>query len=327
MNLFKGGQNSAADCLKCNFQSNYDIFSYIFPVHFYCQHSKFQFSPKCRVKIARNALIVGWIIHLAVLICLMVSFLSEFYLCDDKSSCFVLISDYVFIIGDIIVTVIILARAKSVHREFNSWLHIFENRKIYNLGQIIHGSDVNKFKIYRMVSLFNFIVSLLMTLFYFITELHVSFARKCVLSFCTTFQVVGVCEFFKRVSLVGAIMKTFEESLKTALILPFPQHRSLMHSFPKYHHLLRTINANLALFMKTMASLLFIWSITSTVSMIFNIYVLIKYTDYDLQSMIFIHLRVVFIIMGIFTILIVAEDCLNRKVSFTCFILIFYDQP
>jgi hypothetical protein len=320
MNFLKSSQNpDAADCMRCTLQSKLDFFSYTFPVQLNCKHSKYQFSPTPRVRTVKTAQILGWVIQLTVFICLVVSCLHESSLCQNEtSSCLIFISDGLFIVGSLAVMFIILLKVGTLHQEMASWLHICENREFYRLGRIIQGSDVNKFKRFRIASDLHLLIHVFvyaMYLYFSPSDSPWSLARKLAICSCYSMQARGVVELFKRISFIGSIFKAFEKSLETVLTTS-PQNRSLTDIFRRYQSFVQVINVNLAFFMKTMAPLLCLWSLSSTVSLILNVYILIKYTNYNVQSMIWVQFRLIFVIVGIVTILIAAEDCLKRKVSF-----------
>jgi hypothetical protein len=64
-----------------------------------------------------------------------------------RSLCFILMGDQIYVISGIILETIIAVKVETIRQDMLSWLTIFENRKVYNLGDIVDEQKLRKFVI------------------------------------------------------------------------------------------------------------------------------------------------------------------------------------
>jgi hypothetical protein len=312
------------NCMVCNLQSNFDLLRYMFPIQYYCPHSKYFFSIKPSCKASRRSLF-GLSLLFFFLVISLFSYIFNFSsACQTKESfCYMFILDELGIVCGSGFCVVSLLTTKIQIREITCWLQIFENRKFYYLESIIYGNDVKKFKVSRRLSAFVMVINCVFLPFCFVfsyDSLPSSYIRKLGLAFCYAIQIKMNLEIIKRISLIGAILKAFKTSLRTCFMDRLstgsgPRNKCLMNVFKKYQSLMRELNANIATFMQYVTIVLFMWSTVYILVMMFYIFILIKYNDFHRPSMGLVLTRVVNAVIQILMLLVRAEEDINRRVS------------
>lgn len=309
--------------MMCILQSKYDCYRYIFPIRFCCKHSNTNFSQKPCFKLSKILLTLSWIQYVLTFIPVAAYFVNLPSVCQrDQYLCVFLISDQVFGVSSLLLGGTILFKLETQRQELAFWLSLFENHNSYNLGPIICGDDLKKFQLYRLLSSYSFLVEgILSFLIYFYAlenNLPWTFLKQASLCFACSLQGKGLFELSKKIALIGAILKAFQTSPKTTLInrssvRTVSKSESLIDVFKKYQHFIRTFNLNVVQCMKSMTTVFFLWFV-----------ILIKYFDYNSQSMIWMQIRTLYVIIGIVTILIQTENHINRKVSYLYACCIFF---
>ncbi|KAJ3663999.1 hypothetical protein Zmor_008206 [Zophobas morio] len=235
-------------------------------------------------------------------------------ICKEQNFlCFLAISDRIFIAGIVFVAITDLKNIKPHQDEFDSWLYIFENRKSFKLGNLIQASFFRRFKFLRIFSFGIIIVNMFSTSFSYFTlsgKIQTSIPLQILRSYYYLVQQRNIGETLKHTSLLGTVLKSFEESLKTCLV----SSSNLEPTFRKYQNLIRRINGTISLFLEQMAIGLFVWGLISVIFLVLNFYILLKYEDYDVYVVSLIHLRLFYAIYGIVITLIQVEEDINKKV-------------
>ena len=298
------------ECLMCNLRWKYDILQLIFPIKFYCKHSKHRYSPKPLCRLSKALQIFSLILQCLFALSIIPHYLFLPIFCQiNKLACLSLLSDQIFITTSIIVSTVFLVNMKNLQLEFNSWLHLFENPKNYNLGRIIGKTDHRKFRIFTVLSLLlvtsNACIPLLY--FYYSGDNGGTFFRK--ISMCASFamQGKGFFEMLKCLNIHGVVLKAFERSLKTSLSRRQPDFR-------KFYQTVSIVNSNVKIHLSNFTFIVSAWSLVSTICMIINIFIWIRYSD-GASNMVFLHVRTMFIGGGILAFLVFVEVDINRKVS------------
>jgi hypothetical protein len=313
------------NCMICNLHSNFDFFRYILPIRYYCPHSKYLFSIKPSCKASKRSL-YGLSILVLLLVVPLLSYILNFSLaCQTKQSfCYMFFLDELYIVCGIGLCMVTVLTTKIQIREITCWLQIFENRKFYHLQSIIHGNDVKKFKFYRRLSALNIVLNCMflpVCIIFSYDSLPSSHVRKFAIAFCYVFQIRMILEIIKRISLIGAILKAFKTSIRTCFMDRLstgsgPRNKCLMNVFKKYQTFVRELNTNIAIFMQYVTLVLFLWSTVHILMLIFYIFILIKYNDFNYPSMGVVLSRILNAGMEILMLMVRAEADINRKVSF-----------
>jgi hypothetical protein len=315
------------NCMICNLHSNFDLFRYILPVQYYCPHSKNFFSTKPSCKASKRSL-YGLSLLVLLLVVPLLSYIFNFSLaCQTKQSfCYMFFLDELYIVSGIGFGVVSLLTTKNQIREITCWLLIFENRKFYHLQSIIHGSDVKKFKAYRRLSVFSIVLNCTFLPFCVIfsyDSLPSSYVRKLAIVFCYIFQIRMNFEIIKRISLIGAILKALKTSVRTCFMDRLStdsgsRNKCLANVFKKYQSLMRELNTNIATFMQSVTVVLFIWSRVYVLMLIFYVFILIKYNDFNYPAMTMVLFRILNAVLEILVLVVRSEEDINRRVSFFC---------
>jgi hypothetical protein len=307
----------SSNCVVCLLRSNYDLCQLLLPLKGYCQHSwlKLYRSKRPYFRFLRRLQIFDYVFQTFLCWPIFTYFYYLPSICssNNKSLCLILLTDQSFVISTCVVSLIHITQFKTKHLEANGWISIVENRRSYGLKDVFNSKKSKTLIRRRNLMLAAFYVLIIGTT---VIQLVVSYdnipwngSRKFLLLLCFTFQGYISLDLTQRFKIIGAIL----DALKRALTKK--RSRNLKRPFIKYNNLILAIRINLNLFMKMMTVPLVSWILTVIGSLILNIYISIKFPEYDLYTLILLQSRTVVTIMSIFIILYSAEKNLKEKVS------------
>ncbi|KAJ3663994.1 hypothetical protein Zmor_008201 [Zophobas morio] len=304
-------QPNSYPCWVCTMHLKYDICEYFFPFQFFCPHRSHRFSLKPCYKLLKPYLLLYVSFGLYLWYAVYSYFAYVSLACDTiNSSCIMFVSDLVFVVGSTLIGVALLVKSKTNFLEIDSWLCIFEHLRDYDLQDMIDNQATAKFKFLRMFASGMVIAggfSVFLWIFYAYDSLPGSFIRKSAICLCYIYQSLGLILLLQRTTLVGTILRQLKKNIG-------PKFRKQL-SVKKYQNLLSVLHTNMSLLLGVIEVILFMWSLISTTSLIFNIFISIKYKDYDVPNLILLNLRTVVTFLSIVAILQMSEVDINRKVS------------
>jgi hypothetical protein len=305
----------ATSCFVCMSRSILDPFLVLYQIKGFCQHSRSNFSSIPTFKISEIALIINLLITLALLIP-AASYLPvlETLCATEKSLCFVLIGDEIFLISNILLEIITAAKMETVHQEMLTWLNIFEHRKFYSLDIIVDENKVKKFITVRTIGVMVAAWFVVVEALYFFSDnaydnLPWSNARKIALLVCTIFESFITFEAYHRIFTKAALLDAMKTALhKTCSTRDFNDFKKKV--------LMAAMNSNTKSIMNLMTALLILWISTTIGFLIFNIYALIDHALYNVFTVMLTQLKTIFSITRCGLFFYIHEENLKRKVSF-----------
>jgi hypothetical protein len=232
----------AANCLVCLSRSYFDKFLVLYQIKGFCQHSQSNFSVSPTFRISKMAVIFNLLVTLSLLFPAASYLQSLKMVCaTNRSLCLILMGDQVYVISSILLETVIAVKIKTIHQDMLSWLNIFENRKVYSLGDIANEQKLRKFVTGRsltmLISLFGTIIT---TMYLFSNHgydnLSWSYARKLSMIVVSIIQFFIFMEAFHKVFIMGALL----DAVKTALRKTY--FNKNFNVFKKQVHLIAAIN-------------------------------------------------------------------------------------
>jgi hypothetical protein len=320
-----------SSCLVCTLHVEYSFLHKLFPLQGYCQHLN-NSSARPIYKISKLCLCLSLVITGISTVPLFsyISLLSE--TCPrEKSLCLIFLADLLFTVGSFVLAVIHLIKVKTYEKEANAWLFLFENTSLYSLMEIYSQNDKKEVKMRRHITFYTLgLVTIIMSIFVFCfpyDTLPLSLWRKWSVVHFFIIQYFGTVHTIQRMRLIGAILKTFEKAVKTAFSKKNQDgtdHFNLHSTLKKYRNFIATVNLNFALLMRHLLIIFFIFALTSLACLIVNLYILIKYLDYDPMSLAVLQLRTVSTIFGLLFLSVDADRNIKAKVSPIRFLLLLF---
>ena len=232
-----------------------------------------------------------------------------------NSSCIMFISDVLFMAGNITLGLTLISRPNHNTLELEALLFFFEHFQEYNLEEAVDDEAALKFKTFRILAPVVVISScffiIMWILFGFDHQLG-TMLRKVAIGICYMYQVLGFIQLLQRVTFIGSVLREIERSFDV-LLLNFDEHR--LQSLRKYEHLVSVLHTTIFVLNVILTPILLVWGFVASTSLIFNIFILLKYEDYDGQNMIILQLRNLVTIVMILLVLVMSEVDINDKVS------------
>ena len=229
----------------------------------------------------------------------------------NHSLCVMLISDLFFTSGSVVQGWILILKRNPQTVALNNWLHIFENPQVYNLRQVLDCKTVTRFRLGAHTFSVNFVINFIATVLSVIYAYDVfpgGFLRKCTVGFCYVYHSVGFLIWIQRTTMIGTILRALQNGLGTQLACPKP-------SLKGFQSLVFVMQRNISLTMESVLAVVFGWVFVATVNLIFNIFLSIKYVDYDVSYVALLQLRIMLTVVTIVVILALCEKEINGKVS------------
>jgi hypothetical protein len=305
----------AANCFVCLSRSYFDKFLVLYQIKGFCQHSQSNFSVSPTFRISNIAVIFNLLVTLSLLFPAASYLQSLKMVCaTNRSLCLILMGDQVYVISSIVLETVIAVKIKTIHQDMLSWLNIFENRKVYSLGDIANEQKLRKFVTGRsltmLISLFGTIIT---TMYLFSNHgydnLSWSYARKLSMIVVSIIQFFIFMEAFHKVFIMGALL----DAVKTALRKTY--FNKNVNVFKKQVHLIAAINNCTKLITNLTTGLLIVWILMAIILLIFNIYALTDYASYNFLTIMVTNEKTFSFIMVCTTFLYIHDENLQRKVS------------
>jgi hypothetical protein len=305
----------AANCFVCLSRSYFDKFLVLYQIKGFCQHSQSNFSVSPTFRISNVAVIFNLLVTLSLLFPAASYLQSLKMVCaTNRSLCLILMGDQVYVISSIVLETVIAVKIKTIHQDMLSWLNIFENRKVYSLGDIANEQKLRKFVTGRsltmLISLFGTIIT---TMYLFSNHgydnLSWSYARKLSMIVVSIIQFFIFMEAFHKVFIMGALL----DAVKTALRKTY--FNKNFNVFKKQVHLIAAINNCTKLITNLTTGLLIVWILMAIILLIFNIYALTDYASYNFLTIMVTNEKTFSFIMVCTTFLYIHDENLQRKVS------------
>ena len=296
-------KNYLKTCLSCILHANFDVTEYMFPIQFFCPHKKrhFALKPSCKISV-RNSL---FIVFFAVIVSAgAISYLLHIpSVCQTvNSSCIMFISDVLFIAGNIALGFMVVSRPSYNILELKALLFFFEHFKEYNLDVVVDDEAALKFKTFRLVAPLVAITTCFFTITWIAFDDYQlsTILRKVAICICYLYQILGCILLLQRITFVGAVLREIERTFGV-LLLKFDD--DWVKHLGKYEHLVLVLHTMIVLLNVILTPILLVWGFVASTSLIFNIFILLKYEDYDGQNMIMLQVRNLVTIVVILLIL------------------------
>jgi hypothetical protein len=305
----------AANCYVCLSHSYFDKFLVLYQIKGFCQHSQSNFSSSPTFRISKIAVIFNILMALSMLFPAVSYLHSLKMVCTvNRSLCFILMGNQIYIISSIILETVIAVKIKSIHQNLLLWLNIFENRQFYSLGDIIDEKKIRKFMIARsggMMITFCGAISIGTYLFsnYAYDNLPSSYPRKISLIVASSLQSFIFFEAFYNILIMGVVLQAMKKALRKTYL-----NRNVK-VFKQQVHLIAAINNNTKLIMTLVTVLLIVWILTNIIFLIFNIYALIDHDSYNFITIMLMQVETSFLTLGLSLFFCVHDETLKRKVS------------
>jgi hypothetical protein len=305
-----------ANCLVCISRSYFDRFLVLYQIKGFCQHSQSSFSSSPTFRVSKIAVIFNLLVVISMVFPAVSYLQSLKMVCSaTRSLCLILMADQIYVISSIVLETLIAVKIETIHQDTLSWLHIFENRRFYNIGNIFDEQKLKKFVAARSVSILMSLCVSIMTQIYLFSNhtyydsLSWSYERKISMMVASIIQSFVFVEVFHKIFIMGALL----EAAKTALRKTY--FNKNFNIFKKQVHLIAAINDCSKLTMNLTTLLLIVWILTTIILLIFNVYALTDYASYNSLTIMVMHGKTIFFMMGCASFLHVHDENLKRKVS------------
>ncbi|KAJ3663990.1 hypothetical protein Zmor_008197 [Zophobas morio] len=305
-------QTKSLPCMVCTMHLKYDISEYFFPFHFFCPHRSHRFSLKPCYKFWKPYLLIYAFFTLYLWYAIYSYFSYIPLTCQNlSSSCIMFVADLLFVLGTSLLGILLLlSNPKTNFLEMDSWLFVFEHLQDYDLQDMIDDQAAAKFKFLRILSscmVVTSAITIIPLLLYAYDSLPGNFIRKTAICICYNLQSLGFTMLVQRITLIGTILRQLEKNVS-------PKFTKKL-SVKKYQNLVGVLHTTISMLMRVTAMTLFLWALNATISLIFNIFISIKYQDFDVPNLVLLNLRTVVTFLSIFAVLDMSEVDINQKVS------------
>jgi hypothetical protein len=307
---------SGSNCLVCILQLKWDPFRFMFPIRGYCRHLKHSYSHLAYfeiVKIKQILVLFFAIVEMAIGASYFV-FMPT--MCKgEKSDCLNFVGDAVFLLTANILGLVIFFHLKVEVQEMHGWLKFLQNRRFFGLTTVVSNRAFKKIKSQRYISVAVICLDCAIIGFFLFQFSHDSLPyntfRKFSIACAVSLQTYALLDIIQRITLVGLFLNAFKKLLCSTL-----RRKSNMGKILKRTSLfIFRINENLKLTMEYFMLAFIVWSLTTIASLILNIYVVMKFSDYDVYALVELELRTGTTIIGILIIAVCSEHNLQEKVS------------
>jgi hypothetical protein len=311
------------ECFVCIFEAHL-----LYPIIGYCQHSKFFRTSKPYYKLSKLRTGISLILFVVLILPVLSYFSCINATCQSQNPlCLTHIVDLIYSIASLLMG---LAFFRNVHiflQELNQWVTMFELWKSYQFPRknLMSIREVKKIKIRRITSMVSLMIAnLVNSVVYWLFPYDIlpwNVGRKVMVLGWRNVHSIGVFFSTEKTILVGNILTSIKKSLKFTFDSRLGSRgkvaklSSVEHILKKYNDLLLDINANMGLVSRYMSSTFILWNVASTISLICNIYILIRYLDYNFYALILTQLRTLLTITEICVFYFATDINLQQKVS------------
>ena len=316
-------------CAVCVFDTKFDAFRLIYPVRGYCRHSRFFHSLTPHFKFYKpSAILVSIILLLEATSSIGLIFHTPTICQRKKSLCLVFITDVIFVIGTSLLTAVTFIYYKTEINQLNIWIQI--SQKWESCQLLFRTEDLRKLTIWKaFFCVIIFAGGVLGAVF-----IHTAttdfvpwyFFRRFVVSLCWLTEMYGVFEVTSHIWFVGVLFDNMKLSLEKVLS---GSTGKTGRGCKPFVDLVVMINTAMELVSRHLKFGFIIWNLVSIVSLILNIYIFIRYPEYDLYIMGVLQARTLTTIVQVCMTYFTAEDNLQRKVFMNncTFFLILLKAP
>jgi hypothetical protein len=311
-----------ADCLVCLSRSYFDKFLVLHEIKGFCQHSQSNFSLSPTFRVSKIAVILNILVALSMLFPAASYLQSLKMVCPaSRSLCLILMGDQIYVISGIILQTVIAVKVETIHQDIVSWLNIFENRKIYCLGDIVGEQKLRKFVTGRSVAILVTLFGTIMTEIYLFSNhgydnLSWSYARKISLMVVSIIQSFIFMEAFHKIFIMGALLEAIKTALRKTCF------NKNFNVFKKQIHLIVAISDCTKLITNLTTVLLIVWILMAIILLIFNIYALTDYASYNFLTIMITHQKTFLFIVAWTSFFYIHDENLKRKVSLSLLLLL-----
>jgi hypothetical protein len=300
-------------------------FFFFYQIKGLCQHSQSNFSLSPTFRVSKIAVIFNILVALSMLFPVASCLQSLKMVCPARRSlCFILMGDQIYVISGIILETIITVKVETIRQDMLSWLTIFENRKVYNLGDIVDEQKLRKFVIGKSVAMLVTLFGIIMTQIYLFSNhgydnLSWSYARKISMMVVSIIQSFIFLEAFHKIFIMGALLEAIKTALRKTCF------NKNFNVFKKQVHLIVAISDCTKLITNLTTVLLIVWILMAIILLIFNIYALTDYASYNFLTRMITHQKTFLFIVACTSFLYIHDENLKRKVSLSLLLLLkFY---
>jgi hypothetical protein len=316
---------SGANCFVCLSRSYFDKFLFFYQIKGLCQHSQSNFSLSPTFRVSKIAVIFNILVALSMLFPAASYLQSLKMVCPARRSlCLILMGDQIYVISGIILETIITVKVETIRQDMLSWLTIFENRKVYSLGDIVDEQKLRKFVIGKSVAMLVTLFGIIMTQIYLFSNhgydnLSWSYARKISMMVVSIIQSFIFLEAFHKIFIMGALLEAIKTALRKTCF------NKNFNVFKKQVHLIVAISDCTKLITNLTTVLLIVWILMAIILLIFNIYALTDYASYNFLTRMITHQKTFLFIVACTSFLYIHDENLKRKVSLSLLLLLkFY---
>jgi hypothetical protein len=304
-----------ANCLVCLTRSYFDRFLLIHQIKGFCQHSQSSFSSNPTFRVSKIAVIFNLLVVLSMVFPAVSYFQSLKMVCaSNRSLCLILMGDQIYVISSIFLETVIAVKIETIRQEMLSWLHIFENRKFYGLGDIVDEKKLRKFVMARSVAMLMSLFRIIIIEAYVFSShaydnLSWSHARHISTTIASIIESFIFVEALHKIFIMGALLKAMKKAIRKAYL-----NRDF-NVFKKQVHLVAAINDCTKLIMNLVTVLLIVWILACTTFLIFNIYAVTDSTSYNVLTTIVTNVKAIYLILASRSFLYFHDENLKREVS------------
>jgi hypothetical protein len=311
-----------ADCLVCLSRSYFDKFLVLHQIKGFCQHSQSNFSLSPTFRVSKIAVIFNILVALSMLFPAASYLQSLKMVCPARRSlCLILMGDQIYVISGIILQTVIAVKVETIHQDILSWLNIFENRKIYCLGNIVDEQKLKKFVIGRSVAILVTLFGTIMSEIYLFSNhgydnLSWSYPRKISMMVVSIIQSFIFMEAFHKIFIMGVLLEAVKTALRKTCF------NKNFNVFKKQVHLIVAISDCTKLITNLTTVLLILWILMTVILLIFNIYALTDYASYNFLTIMITHQKTFLFIVACTSFFYIHDENLKRKVSLSLLLLL-----
>ncbi|KAJ3663988.1 hypothetical protein Zmor_008195 [Zophobas morio] len=299
---------AASDCFVCATRSRFSPYDFCSPIRFFCQHSKNSVVSKATIKLSKFGLVVSSTGLLCSLFPIVTILLLLPNLCvDEKSTCFVLIGDFVFLLGGFTLGFVTITGCQLICREAQGLSTLIENRLFYGIDSIINEKKTRNFILRRTWGTVSLHVWIVLPIVYLSTHsydnLQWNATRKIAMVISVVFQCYNTVNFYTKVIIIGCIL----QAVKTNM--------SKVDSYPRYVRFVVALNSNLKLVTVIFIVMNFTWIMSTIVFLICNITAIFYHEDFNLFSVMILQTKSLGAAISLIMLYYIHDINLKEKVS------------
>lgn len=301
----------STDCFPCVLHIPWDPFIFLNPSKPYCPHSKCRYSSKSIFKFSKFFEIVAYLSIIPNLLAAFSCTNQLLVLWKSNRLLFLLIfADLVYLLNIFFTAFLVCIQFKAQLQELRAWNEVIINRQHFGLKSILDKNNTKKFIKYRKyVSIasyfYIFFVATLRYIFVY-DKLPWSNLRSFCLIYSTLLHTFICFEFCFRVLMLGSSLKALKYSLS------FEKIRGEI--VVRYIRFVMVIHRNVIMILQFIKYFLSLWILTTTISLILNIFILVRYKGNN-TGVFLLQIRTFSAILSLLFMLVVHDTQLQKTVS------------